>query len=132
MRKFSTPFKETTVRRLLAGESLAECVGETQKDIAAKGLVAPIVGHVGDGNFHVGLLVDMDDAKEVHEAHAFIERLVRRALAMEGTCTGEHGVGQMKINYMEEEHGPGALGLMRQIKRSLDPMGIMNPGKVLR
>ena len=111
---------------------LAECVEETQKDIAATGLVAPIVGHVGDGNFHVGLLVDMDDAAEVHEAHAFIERLVRRALAMEGTCTGEHGVGQMKIKYMEEEHGAPALALMRGIKRGIDPLGIMNPGKVLR
>ena len=84
----------------------------------------------GDGNVHVGLLVDMDDAREVHEAHAFIERLVRRALAMEGTCTGEHGVGCGKMGFLDSEHGD-AVDVMRMVKRSLDPMNIMNPGKVV-
>ena len=110
---------------------LAECVSETQADIAAAGLIAPIVGHVGDGNFHVSILVDMDDAADVRRTEHFIERLVRRGLAMEGTCTGEHGVGQMKRKYMLEEHDAGALDTMRAIKAALDPKGIMNPGKVI-
>ena len=109
---------------------LADCVRETQADIAATGLVAPILGHVGDGNFHVSLLVDMDDAGEVQRVQGFIERLVRRGLAMEGTCTGEHGVGQLKKKYMREEHADGALDAMRAIKQALDPQGIMNPGKI--
>ena len=109
---------------------LADCVRETQADIAATGLVAPILGHVGDGNFHVSLLVDMDDAGEVQRVQGFIERLVRRGLAMEGTCTGEHGVGQLKKKYMREEHVDGALDAMRAIKQALDPQGIMNPGKI--
>ena len=110
---------------------LAECVVETQKDIAEAGLVAPIVGHVGDGNFHVCVLVDMDDPADVRKSEAFLHRLVRRGLAMEGTCTGEHGVGQLKRKYLLEEHSEGTLGLMRAVKRALDPLGIMNPGKVL-
>jgi len=84
---------------------LAECVVETQEDVAACRLVAPIVGHVGDGNFHLSLLVDMDDAGEVARAEGLLERLVERALAMDGTCTGEHGVGQGKIKYLAAEHG---------------------------
>src|SRR4051794_5921210 len=110
---------------------LADCVEETRLDLDASGLVAPIVGHVGDGNFHVSLLVDMDDAEEVARAEAFIGRLVERALAMEGTCTGEHGVGQRKMKYLEAEHGPGALDLMRALKRAVDPRNIMNPGKIV-
>lgn len=110
---------------------LAECVDETQADIAAAGLVAPIVGHVGDGNFHVLPLIDTDDPAEVEAAEAFVERLVLRALAMEGTCTGEHGVGQMKMKYLEAEHGPEALDLMRVLKRAVDPANIMNPGKIV-
>ena len=84
---------------------LAECVTETQREIAAHGLVAPIVGHVGDGNFHLTLLVDMDDPAEVKAAKILCERLVERALAMDGTCTGEHGVGQGKMKYLAGEHG---------------------------
>jgi D-lactate dehydrogenase (cytochrome) len=110
---------------------LADCVTETQRDIAENNLVAPIVGHVGDGNFHVGLMVDLDDREEVARVEAFLERLVARALAMDGTCTGEHGIGQGKVKYMPAEHGEGALATMRAIKRALDPLDIMNPGKML-
>ena len=109
---------------------LAECVLETQKDIATSGLIAPIVGHVGDGNFHVSPMVDMDDSAEVSAAKAFSERLVERALAMEGTCTGEHGVGQGKMKYLKAEHG-GALAVMRAVKHALDPQDLMNPGKIV-
>ena len=95
------------------------------------GIVAPIVGHVGDGNFHLTLLVDMDDADEVKRAKGLSERLVERALAMDGTCTGEHGVGQGKMKYLLAEHGAAALDVMAAIKRALDPQNIMNPGKIV-
>jgi D-lactate dehydrogenase (cytochrome) len=110
---------------------LAECVTETQREIAADGLVAPIMGHVGDGNFHLTLLVDMADAAEVKAAKILCERLVERALAMDGTCTGEHGVGQGKMKYLAGELGEPALAAMAAIKRALDPDGIMNPGKIV-
>jgi D-lactate dehydrogenase (cytochrome) len=110
---------------------LAECLVETKRDIEESRLVAPIVGHVGDGNFHTGLLVDMDDADEVERARLFVHRMVERAIAMEGTCTGEHGVGQGKMKYLTAEHGPAALDLMRLLKRSIDPHNIMNPGKIV-
>jgi len=110
---------------------LAECVTETQRDIATRGLVAPILGHVGDGNFHLTLLVDMADAAEVKAAKVLCERLVERALAMDGTCTGEHGVGQGKMKYLAGELGEPALAAMAAIKRALDPDGIMNPGKIV-
>ncbi len=109
---------------------LAECVVATQRDIDETGLVAPIVGHVGDGNFHVGILADDGDPAEMARVEGFLERLVGRALAMEGTCTGEHGVGQGKAKYLLEEHDPAALAAMRAIKDALDPLGIMNPGKI--
>ena len=109
---------------------LAECVTETQRDIAENNLLAPIVGHVGDGNFHVGLLVERDNAAEVAQVEGFLERLVERALRMGGTCTGEHGVGQGKMKYLAAEHGAPALDAMRAIKRALDPLDIMNPGKI--
>jgi D-lactate dehydrogenase (cytochrome) len=111
---------------------LADCVEETQRDIAEVGLVAPIVGHVGDGNFHVNPLVDMDDPADVARAEAFSSRLVRRALAMDGTCTGEHGVGQKKIQYVEEEFPAATLDLMRRVKQAFDPDNLFNPGKILR
>jgi D-lactate dehydrogenase (cytochrome) len=111
---------------------LADCVEETQQDIAETGLVAPIVGHVGDGNFHVSPLVDMADPADVARAEAFSSRLVRRALAMEGTCTGEHGVGQKKIEYVEEEYPASTLDLMRRVKNAFDPRNLLNPGKILR
>jgi D-lactate dehydrogenase (cytochrome) len=110
---------------------LAECVTETQRDITELGLVAPILGHVGDGNFHLSLLVDMADAAELKAAQTLCERVVERALAMDGTCTGEHGVGQGKMKYLLAEHGAAALATMVAIKRALDPDGIMNPGKIV-
>jgi D-lactate dehydrogenase (cytochrome) len=108
---------------------LAECVRETQADIREMGLVAPIVGHVGDGNFHVIPLIDMDNEKEVAAAQSFLDRLAERALAMDGTCTGEHGIGSGKIKYMRAEHGNG-VDVMAAIKRALDPLNILNPGKI--
>jgi D-lactate dehydrogenase (cytochrome) len=110
---------------------LADCVEETAADIAASGLVAPIVGHVGDGNFHVLPLVDVDDAQEVERARTFIDRLVERALAMEGTCTGEHGVGQKKMKFLEADTGAPALDSTRAIKRPIAPHAIMNPGTIV-
>jgi len=109
---------------------LAECVAETTVDIAESGLIAPIVGHVGDGNFHVQLLVDTENPAEVEAAEHFVGRLNERAIAMEGTCTGEHGIGQGKRKYMKLEH-PSGLPVMRAIKQALDPLGILNPGKIL-
>jgi D-lactate dehydrogenase (cytochrome) len=110
---------------------LAECILATQADIETLGLPAPIVGHVGDGNFHVAVLVDPSDADEVVRAEAFHERLVRRAIAMEGTCTGEHGVGYGKAGFLTEEHGAQGVAMMRAIKRALDPDDMFNPGKVV-
>jgi len=110
---------------------LAECVTATQREIAELGLVAPILGHVGDGNFHLSLMVDMSDTAEVEAAKTLCERLVERALAMDGTCTGEHGVGQGKMKYLAGELGSPALGAMAAIKRALDPDDIMNPGKIV-
>ena len=110
---------------------LAECVTETQRDIGESRILAPIVGHVGDGNFHLTLLIDMDDADEVKRAKALSERLVERALAMDGTCTGEHGIGQGKQKYLQAEHGAAALAVMASIKRAIDPQNIMNPGKIV-
>ncbi len=109
---------------------LAEAILEAEKDLAATGLKAGIVGHVGDGNFHVGYCIDPKNKEEVEAAKGHNERMVMRAIAAGGTCTGEHGVGQGKIRYMEAEHG-AALGAMKAIKQALDPLGIMNPGKVL-
>jgi len=110
---------------------LAECVNATQREIAELNLVAPILGHVGDGNFHLTLLVDMTDADEVKRAKILMERLVELALSMDGTCTGEHGVGQGKMKYLLAEHGAPALAAMAAIKRALDPQNIMNPGKIV-
>jgi D-lactate dehydrogenase (cytochrome) len=110
---------------------LAECVTETKRDVERSGLVAPIVGHAGDGNFHACVLVMMDNAEEVARASAFIERVAERSLAMEGTCTGEHGIGQGKKQFLEAEHGRAAVEAMRAIKHGLDPDGIMNPGKIM-
>lgn len=109
---------------------LAECVQATSEDILAEGLLAPIVGHVGDGNFHTQILVDMSDPAAVRKAQAFVERLSLRAVSMGGTSTGEHGVGQGKRKLMRHEHGP-ALDVMAAIKTALDPDNIMNPGKIL-
>lgn len=109
---------------------LAECVTETQADIAELGLVAPIVGHVGDGNFHVTVLVDMESSAEVAATETMVARLNTRAISMDGTCTGEHGVGQGKMAYLDRELGAG-VDVMRSIKQAIDPQNIMNPGKIL-
>jgi len=110
---------------------LAECVTATQAEIARLNLVAPILGHVGDGNFHLTLLVDMSDAGEVERTRVLMERLVELALSMDGTCTGEHGVGQGKMKYLKAEYGAPALAAMAAIKRALDPQNILNPGKIV-
>jgi D-lactate dehydrogenase (cytochrome) len=110
---------------------LAECITETQKDIEASFIPAPIVGHVGDGNFHLTLVLKTDDPKEVAEAERLNDRLVKRALAMDGTCTGEHGVGYGKLDFLVAEHGE-AVSVMRSIKQALDPDNILNPGKIVR
>jgi len=110
---------------------LAECLIATKHDIEQSGLIAPIVGHVGDGNFHALILVDPNLPDEIARARALHERMVLRALALDGTSTGEHGIGTGKIEFLERELG-GAVDLMRSIKRALDPAGIMNPGKIFR
>jgi D-lactate dehydrogenase (cytochrome) len=109
--------------------ALAQCVTATREDIDRLGLLAPIVGHVGDGNFHVLPLIDPADAEERGKIGAFLDRLVERALAAGGTCTGEHGIGQGKINYLAAEHGAG-ISAMIAIKKALDPLNILNPGKI--
>ena len=109
--------------------SLAACVGETRQDIDRLGLLAPIVGHVGDGNFHVLPLIDPSDPEERGKVQDFLDRLIDRALGFGGTCTGEHGVGQGKIRYLAQEHGPG-IEVMVAIKKALDPLNILNPGKI--
>ena len=106
--------------------ALAACVVETRADVDRLGLLAPIVGHVGDGNFHVMPLIDPEERGKARE---FVDRLVERALKFEGTCSGEHGVGQGKITYLAAEHGIG-VGVMAAIKKALDPLNILNPGKI--
>lgn len=109
---------------------LAQCVRETVADFKRAGLVAPIVGHVGDGNFHLIPVVDAADPQAMASVRAALDRLVMRALAMEGTCTGEHGVGQGKAGYLARELGAPAVEAMRAIKMALDPLNILNPGKM--
>ena len=110
--------------------ALTQCLLETRKDIDASGLLAPIVSHAGDGNFHLVFLVDTESADEMARASAVNDRMIARALAAGGTCTGEHGVGYGKIEFLKAEHGE-AMSVMRQIKTALDPDNIMNPGKIL-
>jgi D-lactate dehydrogenase (cytochrome) len=109
---------------------LAECIVDTKRDLATSHLVGAIVGHVGDGNFHVILPVDPDDPADLREAERLSDRLVDRALSLGGTCSGEHGVGLGKRKFLAREHGE-SLDVMRTIKQALDPLGIMNPGKLL-
>ncbi len=111
---------------------LAECIAGTRDDLARVPLPSAIVGHVGDGNFHVQLLIDPGRPEEFEQAEQFNRRLVARALALDGTCSGEHGVGLHKIDFLRDELGPDALDLMARIKRAFDPLDILNPGKVLR
>ncbi len=110
---------------------LAECISETQKDLASSFLPAPIVGHAGDGNLHVVFVLDPNDPKEMAEAERLNRRLVDRALALDGTCTGEHGIGHGKVDFLAAEHGE-AMSVMQAIKNAIDPDNIMNPGKILR
>ena len=110
---------------------LADCILETRSDIEESGQVVPLVGHVGDGNFHLLFLIDPEnEEEELKRYQPLNDRLVERALRMGGTCTGEHGIGSGKIKYMEAEHGD-SLDLMRQIKQAFDPDNLMNPGKML-
>ena len=109
---------------------LAECLGETEKDIVESGRMVPIVGHIGDGNFHLCIITDPQNPDDIHVAEEMNRRLVKRAIAMEGTCTGEHGIGYGKIEFMASEHGDG-VDVMRTLKRAMDPDNILNPGKVI-
>jgi D-lactate dehydrogenase (cytochrome) len=110
---------------------LAECIIETQKDLAGSLLPTPIVGHAGDGNFHVCFVLNPNDPREIEEAERLNERMVHRALSLDGTCTGEHGIGCGKIDLLLAEHGE-AVSIMHAIKTAIDPHNIMNPGKILR
>lgn len=110
---------------------LAECIMATKQDIEESNLLAPIVGHVGDGNFHLVLVVDHSDPEEEARAQSLHERMVMRAIEMDGTCTGEHGIGYGKMDFLVAEHGE-AISVMRNIKQALDPDNIMNPGKIVR
>ncbi len=111
---------------------LAECLLETKADCEREQIIHGIVGHVGDGNFHVQMLIDPNDPADIARAEAVNERMVARAIAMDGTCTGEHGVGLHKIDFLVQEHGEGAIDVMRTLKHALDPNNILNPGKVVR
>ncbi len=110
--------------------NLTACIEETARDVAETGLLAPLVGHVGDGNFHLYILFDPAEAREVEQVEWINSRLAARAIALEGTCTGEHGVGLGKGKFLEAELGSEAVALMRSLKAAIDPKGIMNPGKM--
>src|SRR5262249_824472 len=110
---------------------LADCVTETEEDLLRLRLQSPIVGHVGDGNFHCSLICDVDDPDEMARGEDFMHRLVQRAQSMGGTCTGEHGIGQGKQKYLKAELGTEALDAMRALKKALDPQNIFNPGKIV-
>jgi D-lactate dehydrogenase (cytochrome) len=110
---------------------LAECIAETKRDLAQSSIPSALAGHVGDGNFHLIFMIDPQSSQEIAEASKLNERMVNRALAMEGTCTGEHGIGYGKMDFLVAEHGE-AISVMRSIKQALDPDGILNPGKIIR
>ena len=110
---------------------LADCIAETRADIAASGLFAPVIGHVGDGNFHSTIFIDPDDESMLQKALELDKRMVQRALEMGGTCTGEHGIGMGKLKHMRAEHGDGTIAAMQAVKAALDPQNIMNPGKIV-
>jgi D-lactate dehydrogenase (cytochrome) len=110
---------------------LAECIAATNEDIAKASMPIALFGHVGDGNFHLVILVDAGNQHDLDEADAINQRLVMRALAMGGTSTGEHGIGIGKLDFLDAEHGE-AVAVMRAIKRALDPGNLFNPGKVVR
>jgi D-lactate dehydrogenase (cytochrome) len=110
---------------------LAQCIAETRRDLDRSTVIAAMVGHVGDGNFHLAFILDPDKPEEQAEASAINDRMVQRAIAMDGTCTGEHGVGYGKMDFLIAEHGD-AVAVMRTLKKALDPDNIMNPGKIVR
>lgn len=110
---------------------LAECIRATNADLAQVSIPIPLFGHVGDGNFHLVVLVDPDNQEDMTQAEWINERVVERALLMEGTCTGEHGIGIGKTKFLVREHGEGAVDVMRAIKSALDPQNLLNPGKIL-
>jgi len=110
---------------------LSECIHATNADLAQVSIPVMLFGHVGDGNFHLVVLIDPNNAQEIEQAEWINERVVERALAMEGTCTGEHGIGLGKRKFMVKEHGEDAVAVMRTIKQALDPQGLLNPGKIL-
>lgn len=111
---------------------LTECIAETRSDMAGCGIPAAMVGHVGDGNFHTVFLIDPDSPEELATVQRLSQRMVERAIAMDGTCTGEHGIGYGKMKYLPLEHGPEAVAVMAAIKQALDPRNLMNPGKMVR
>lgn len=111
---------------------LPQIIVDTKEDLIENRLTGPIAGHVGDGNFHCLMVVEPTDPDELHRVHLFTERLARRALAMDGTCTGEHGVGLGKRAVLCEEMGPVAVQVMQRLKDTLDPKNLMNPGKILQ
>ncbi len=110
---------------------LADCILESMKDVEESGFVSPLVGHVGDGNFHLSYMIDADSPEEIDRAKALADRLSHRTISMGGTVSGEHGIGIGKRKFMTEEHGADAWALMGDIKRTFDPTGILNPGKVV-
>ena len=112
------------------GPGLADCLLDSVAEADASGIPYFLVGHVGDGNFHFGYLIDPDKPEERETAEALNHHLVERALKLEGTCTGEHGVGLHKMDFLLTETGAGAVAMMRAIKHALDPKNIMNPGKI--
>ncbi|MGX1101156.1 FAD-binding oxidoreductase [Amorphus sp. MBR-141] len=128
---YRRPRKMLTTDVCVPIPALTDCILSASEDAKANDIVAPVLGHVGDGNFHMVLLIDPDDVDEIRRAEGVSRRLVERAIAAGGTCTGEHGVGLGKRDYLVLEHGPAAVETMRAIKRALDPKGLMNPGKVL-
>lgn len=111
---------------------LAECILDTKADCEKNDMIYSIIGHVGDGNFHVLMMIDPNDPVDVARAEGVNERMVARAISMDGTCTGEHGVGLHKMDFLVQEHGEDAIEAMRVLKRAFDPKNILNPGKILR
>ncbi|GGC79782.1 FAD-binding oxidoreductase [Undibacterium terreum] len=110
---------------------LAECISETQLDCERNNIIYSIIGHVGDGNFHVLMMIDPHDPEDIAKAEGVNARMVARAIAMDGTCTGEHGVGLHKMDFLIQEHGENAIDMMRTLKHAFDPKNIMNPGKIV-
>ena len=113
---------------VLAGK-ITESIVETIEDLERNNLIDPIACHAGDGNFHISLMIDTNNEDEFSKLKPFLDRLSERAIRLNGTCTGEHGIGQGKRKYMLKEHG-NAVEVMKQVKNAFDPLKIMNPGKL--